>query len=214
MPISKQKLKELAQSVDGGVLSNGLTDSAASMINKIVEKVHAKLFPKNSSVELPQVQARIRELFGNNQIPPCAAPYAIPLITIKKMVREYAGDVKVPDNTLTYLCGFLQGLLVNFMSKAAGEIKDGLAILDAKHIKSSMEQGHDNAGVKAIVAGASKKRRSSSKKRRSSSKKRRSSSKKRRSSKKKCSRGKSPVSGFSRMGVKVKTYCRKKSSSR
>ena len=206
MPISKQKLKELAQSLQGGVLSNGLTESADKSINRIVEKLHAKLFPKGSSVEAREVESRLESILGVRGIDRCGAPYAIPLSTIKVMVRKYAGDVKVPDDTLALLCGALQVLIKTVMLEAAREIKDSVAVLDAKHIKASMEGRGGNAQLASVIAGARAKR--------SSSKKRRSSSKKRRSSKKKCGRGKSPVKAFSRDGKRVKSYCRKKSTSR
>ena len=211
MPISKQKLKELAQSLHGGVLSNGLTDDAAVLINSFVEKLHAKLFPKGASVELREVEARVLALNARLRPQPCQAPYAIPLVTIKKIVRVYAGDVKVPDETLIYLCGLIQDVVKGVMLNASHEIQDGVAILNAKHLKASLLNG--NRDIAGLLAGVRAKR-SSSKKRRSSSKKKRSASKKKRSSSKKCASGKSAVKGFSRGGQRVKAYCRKKSSSR
>lgn len=219
MPIAKQKLKELAQSLPNGVLSNGLTDSAANELNRLVDKIHSAFFPKGSSVELASVQRRVQSALQKLQdagmqinAELCVLPNNIPLGTIKKMVREHAGDVKVPDDTLMELCGVLVALLKVVMENAAREITNGVAVLDGKHVKASLMVGHGNHALAALLVGAKSKRRSSSKKK---SSKRRSSSKKRRSSsKKRCGRGKSAVKSFVRDGQRIKSYCRKKSPSR
>jgi hypothetical protein len=135
---------------------------------------------------------------------PCDAPYAIPLITIKKMVREQAGDVKVPDDTLLFLCGLIQSLVKEVMSQAARELQ-GVAILDGKDVKKSMKNG--NRDVAALLVGV-RARKSSSPKRKSSKRK----SSKRKSSSKRCGRGKSLIKGFVRDGKRVKSYCRKSSA--
>ena len=232
MPISKQKLKEIAMNLPRGVLSNGVSDSAAELLNKLIDKALAAVFPKGASAELASVAQRLSAIPSNRENPlnqsaaadPCVGPiHAIPLRTIKTMIRAQAGDIKIPDETLAKVCGMAKELGAIIMMNAAAEIKDSVALLEAKHIKASMiNRANPNSllsdslsKVRARRSSSSrKKRRSSSKKRRSSSKKRRSSSKKRSASKKKCGRSKSPVKGFKRDGRSVKAYCRKKSSSR
>jgi len=236
MPISKQKLKEIAISLPGGVLSNGVSDSAAELLNKIVSRVLGLVFPKGSSAEAGIVGQRLA-MMQDSQNPivqsarrsqPCVGVPSIPSRTIKSLIRAQAGDIKVPDNTISIVCGMVHELLSIIMLNAAAEIKDGVAMLEAKHIKASMQNGmnpnhlvaNSISNVRARRSSSSRKRRSGKKSRsgkkrsgkKSRSGKRRSSSKRR--SNKRCGGGKSPVHSFKRSGRMIKSYCRKSSSRR
>jgi hypothetical protein len=228
MPISKQTLKQIAQQVPGGKLSNGLSPAAEEMINKIVDKLHALLFKKGTSAELSQVEARLAEAarqssfidsLARRGLREAIAPYPVPLITIKKMIREHAGDIKVPDNTLRVMSNLLHDLLLEVLDNASRKMSSGVAVLEAKDLKASLaDPSNGNYALAQLVAKArglrklSSKKKSASKKRRSASKKRRSASKKKRSSKK-CVSGKSPVRGHKRSdGKRVKAHCRKSST--
>jgi hypothetical protein len=116
------------------------------------------------------------------------------------MVREHAGDVKVPDVTLLFLCGMIQSLVKEVMTQAVRELQ-GVAILDGKDVKKSMKNG--NRDLAALLSGVRGRKSSSSKK---------NSRSKRKSSSKRCGRGKSLVKGFARDGKRVKGYCRKSSN--
>jgi histone H3/H4 len=228
MPISKTKLNELAKSVEEGALSNGVSDSAVNELNRIVNKALAMIFPKGSSVELSSVKNRLSNLpiksDGDlramiSRATKCLGPTrTIPSATIKRMIRDQAGPFKVPDDTTNEVCGVLYELLVFIMSNSVRAIKDSVARLDAKHIKSSMsDRSNPNSELASVLMNVRARRLSSSKSRssRSRSVSRRSrSGKKRSSSRKPCGRGKSPVRSFKRDGMTVKAYCRKSSPRR
>lgn len=227
MPISKQKLKEIAISLPGGILSNGVSDAAAELLNKVVSRVVGVVFPKGSSADTGVVGQRLA-MMQDSQNPivqsirssrPCSGVPSIPSRTIKSLIRAQAGDIKVPDSTIALVCGMVHELLSIIMMNAAAEIKDGVAMLEAKHLKASMQNGmNPNSRVASSISNVRARRSSSSRKRRSSGKKsrsgkKRSSSKKRRSNKR-CGGGKSPVHSFKRAGRMVKAYCRKSTSRR
>jgi hypothetical protein len=215
MPISKQTLKQIAQRVPDGKLSNGVSPAAEEMINKIVDKLHALLFKKGTSAELSQVEDRLRgaaaqsrliERLARRGLVEAVAPYPIPLITIKKMIREHAGDIKVPENTLRVMSSLLDALLLEVLDNASAKVSGGVAILEAKDLKASLaDPSNDNYDLAQLVAKARGLRKVSSPKKRRSSKKRRST--------KKCSSRKSAVRSFKRSdGKRVKAHCRRKSS--
>jgi hypothetical protein len=129
---------------------------------------------------------------------PCVGAEAIPLVTIKKMIRAHAGDVKVEDEVLRALCPILTVVVRNIMRAAAEQIKDGVAILDGKHVKAALSSNLRELSL--LLAGVKAKDKSLSGKKRSSKKR----------SSKRCGRGKSLVKGFKRDdGVRVKAHCRK-----
>ena len=210
MPVTKSSIMCI---VKGRAIT--VSTDAVDLVNGIVDKVLAALFPKDSSAVLENIEKRYMTLLQENPSDLQQYDRCIPEETIKKMIQVHAGNVTVPIDSNKFATDVVQDCIFQLLSRVV-ENDEGIVTydqnkpLEGKHIIRFLYEtgeGRESPLHRAPIGPLDKKdrkKKSSSKKRRSSSKKRRSSSKKR------CSSGKISVRGFRRSGRSIKSYCRKK----
>ena len=204
MPVTKSSIMCI---VKGQAITAVSTD-AVDLVNGIVDKVLAALFPKDSSAVLENIEKRYMALLQEDLSDLQDYNRCIPEETIKKMIRVHAGNVTVPIDSNKFVTDVVQDCIFQLLSRVVENDEDIQSYdqnkpLEGKHIiRFLYETGEGRASPlhRAPIGPLDKKDR----KKKSSSKKRRSGSKKR------CSSGKISVRGFRRSGRSIKSYCRKK----
>ena len=202
MPVTKSSIMCI---VKGQAIT--VSTDAVDLVNGIVDKVLAALFPKDSSAVLGNIEKRYMALLQGDLSDLQQYDRCIPEETIKKMIRVHAGNVTVPIDSNKFVSDVVQDCIFQLLSSVVEnedvQSYDQNKPLEGKHIISFLYEtveGRASLLHRAPIGPLDKKDR----KKKSSSKKRRSSSKKR------CSSGKISVRGFRRSGRSIKSYCRKK----
>jgi histone H3/H4 len=203
MPISKQTIREIASKAPGGI--SRVSQESVDLLNGIVDRVLSAVFPKDSSVVLRNLVERLTLLSDQNRLLSDIVnqtmarvsqdTFPVPHDTVRRMIREHAGDVKVPEDTIRVISHMIEALLGMIIYTTAMQIIPAGADrkLEGKHI---VEFIAGNLDINLPPFGPLDKPSRKSKSRKS---------------KKRCSKGKRSVRGFKRSsGKKVKAYCRKK----
>ena len=206
MPIPRQVIV--------GLLHNqfpeaSVTQEAVDLLNAIVDRIMEVLFPKNSSVVLESVKARLRAMDNNfaadilEHMSNMEDDHVISLETVKKMIRMHAGDVSVPMDTLKHIEWALHVELESTVSNLINfELTEDKNKVQAKDIINYFYNNEDGrrSGLNASPFGPLEKAVKRGKKSKSKKSK----------SKRRCSVGNLAVKSFVRDGKRIKSYCRKK----
>jgi Mg-chelatase subunit ChlI len=245
MSISKSKVTPLAVANN---MPQGVSDEVVDALNAVNDRLLSKLFPKDANVVLALVIGRVLNLgarfpqlliadtTANNRLRANDVPNFISLTSANKMIRAYAGNVKVPDDTKAYVSFHIEALMDAIIAEAAIKASArGVSKISLKDVRDALNDPRSAINeLKPLVTGSVRRRlssprkrlskkKSASKKKKSASKKKKSKSKKSKSksrpSTKKCPQGKKAVHSYkykssSGKKVKVKAYCRKKSQSK
>jgi len=141
MPVSKQTIREIA--ARGGI--SRVSQESADLLNGIADRVLSLTFPKDASVVLQNVLARVTVLAEQNELisrvldqtvrSASQEIFPVPHDTARRLIRVHAGDVKVPENTIRTISHMIGHLLERLILLANRLIPAGLdRKLEGKHI--------------------------------------------------------------------------------
>ena len=141
MPVSKQTIREIA--ARGGI--SRVSQESVDLLNGIADRVLSLTFPKDASVVLQNVLARVTVLAEQNELISSVLDqtvrsasqeiFPVPHDTARRLIRVHAGDVKVPENTIRTISHMIGHLLEQLILPANRLIPAGLdRKLEGKHI--------------------------------------------------------------------------------